>query len=61
MDRIVAKAEWNQGLLQQPFGIHRIQGLEPLPPCVFDLDVLLNAPVVDLKKVAMALHSDVGF
>jgi HD-like signal output (HDOD) protein len=33
-------------------------GLEPLPDCVFDLDVLLSEPVVDLKKVAGALGSE---
>jgi HD-like signal output (HDOD) protein len=37
------------------------QGLEPFPDCVFDLDVLLNAPVVDLRKVARALRADARF
>lgn len=37
------------------------RGLDPLPPCVFALDVLLNAPVVDLTKVTSALSSDPGF
>jgi HD-like signal output (HDOD) protein len=36
------------------------EGLEPLPNCVFDLDVLLSARVVDLKKVTRALRSDIG-
>jgi HD-like signal output (HDOD) protein len=33
-------------------------GLAPLPACLFDLDVLLTAPVVDLKKVTSVLGSD---
>jgi len=37
------------------------EGLDPFPRCVFDLDVLLNAPVVDLQKVSRALNSDYGF
>jgi len=37
------------------------RGLDPLPPCVFDLDVLLNAPVVDLTKVTRALSSNLRF
>jgi putative nucleotidyltransferase with HDIG domain len=37
------------------------EGLDPFPPCVFDLDVLLNAPVVDLQKVSRALSSDARF
>jgi putative nucleotidyltransferase with HDIG domain len=36
-------------------------GLQPFPQCVFDLDLMLNAPVVDLKKVGEALRSDVAF
>jgi putative nucleotidyltransferase with HDIG domain len=35
------------------------EGLAPLPDCVFDLDVLLGEPVVDLKKVAGALRFDI--
>lgn len=37
------------------------QGLEPFPACVFDLEVLLNAPVVDLVRVSRVLRSDVQF
>jgi HD-like signal output (HDOD) protein len=37
------------------------EGLEPFRPCVFDLDVLLSAPVVDLKKVSRILSCDAGF
>jgi putative nucleotidyltransferase with HDIG domain len=37
------------------------EGLDPFPFCVFDLDVLLNAPVVDLRKVSRALNSDARF
>jgi putative nucleotidyltransferase with HDIG domain len=33
------------------------EGLKPLPPCVFELDVLLNAPVIDLEKVIAVLDS----
>ena len=34
------------------------EGLAPLPGCLFDLDVLLSTPIVDLKKVASALYPD---
>ncbi len=37
------------------------QGLEPIPPCVFDLDVLLRASAVDVTKINKTLSSDVGF
>jgi len=37
------------------------EGLKPFPPCVFDLDVMLNASVVDLKKVNDTLGSDAEF
>jgi HD-like signal output (HDOD) protein len=35
------------------------EGLAPLPDCIFDLDVLLNEPVVDLKKVGRALSPEI--
>ena len=37
------------------------EGLDPFPRCLFDLDVLLNAPVTDLQKVNRALNSDARF
>jgi HD-like signal output (HDOD) protein len=37
------------------------QGLEPLPGCVFDLDVLLNATVIDLTRITRTLACDPGF
>ncbi len=37
------------------------QGLKPIPPCVLDLDAILNASPVDLNKVDYALYSDVDF
>jgi HD-like signal output (HDOD) protein len=37
------------------------EGLKPLPPCVFELDVLLNEPVIDLEKVIAVLDSDPEF
>jgi len=33
------------------------QGLEPLPSCVFDLDILLNERIVDLTRVMQALSN----
>jgi HD-like signal output (HDOD) protein len=33
-------------------------GLPALPSCVFDLDVLLSAPIVDLKKVSEVIRSE---
>lgn len=37
------------------------EGLKPFPTCVFDLEVLLNASVVDLKRVDSILSSHDGF
>lgn len=37
------------------------EGLKPFPSCVFDLEVLLNAPVVDLQRVNGTLRWHDGF
>jgi putative nucleotidyltransferase with HDIG domain len=37
------------------------QGLESLPHCVFDLDALLNAMVIDLTRVTRTLARDPAF
>ena len=37
------------------------QGLEPIPSCVFDLDVLLRASTVDVAKINNALSCDAEF
>lgn len=37
------------------------EGLDPFPQCVFDLEVLLNANVIDLRKLSRVLGSDSRF
>ena len=37
------------------------QGLGPFQPCVFDLDILLSEPSVDLDRVTRVLDSDARF
>ena len=37
------------------------QGLDPIPPCVFDLDVLLRASAVDVTRIDKALSCDAEF
>jgi HD-like signal output (HDOD) protein len=37
------------------------QGLKPIPSFVFDLDVVLNAPPVDVKRIENVLRSEANF